>query len=44
MDGKKSYTSEADYLWVVHNWRRACDERSIPDPLRGQYNQNMLNY
>ena len=40
----KSYTSEAEYLQVVCNWRRACDERGIPDALRSQYQQDMLDY
>jgi len=41
---KKSYTSEAEYLRVVHNWRIACDERGISDLQRSQYNQDMLDY
>jgi len=41
---EKSYTPEAEFLRVVHNWRRACDERGIPDALRSQYQQDMLDY
>ena len=41
---KKTYTSEADYLRIVHNWRRACDERGLSDDQRNQFYNEFLNY
>ena len=41
---KKVYTQEAEYLRVVHNWRRACDERGLSDAQRSQFNQEFLDY
>ena len=35
---EKGYTKEAEYVRVVHNWRRACDERGLSDEQRSQYN------
>ena len=40
----KLYTPEAEYLRVVHNWRRASDERGLSDDQRSQFNQEFLNY
>ena len=40
----KGYDFEARHLSVVHNWRRACDERGLPDTLRSQFNENFLEY
>ena len=41
---KKVYTPEAEYLRIVHNWRRACDERGLSDAQRSQFNQEFLDY
>ena len=41
---KKGYTFEAKYSRVVHNWRRACDERGLSELQRCYYNYQMLNY
>ena len=32
----KGYTAEAQYLSVVHNWRRASDERGLSAETRQQ--------
>jgi len=40
----KGYRKEAEHLRVVHNWRRACDERGITSAQRSEYNTNFLNY
>ena len=41
---KKGYVAEADYVRVVRNWRRACDERGLPESQHSQYNQEFLKY
>lgn len=40
----KGYTVEADYVRVVRNWRRACDERGLSDDERSKFNSDMLSY
>ena len=40
---KKMYTPEAEYLRIVHNWRRASDEKGLSDNQCSQFNQ-FLNY
>lgn len=41
---RKGYATEAKYIRVVRNWRRACDERGITDEQRSVYNQDFLSY
>jgi len=41
---KKGYDFEARHLSIVHNWRRACDERGLPRILCSQFNSNFLEY
>ena len=41
---EKSYTVEAEYIHVVCNWRRACDERGLSSAQRSQFNSKFLNY
>ena len=41
---KKEFNMEANYIRVVLNWRRACDERGLSDQQRYQYNYQMLDY
>ena len=41
---KKGYDFEARHLSIIHNWRRACDERGLPRILRSQFNSNFLEY
>ena len=41
---RKGYTLEAEYVRIIRNWRRACDERGITDGERSLYNQELLNY
>ena len=41
---RKGYTKEEQYLCVVLNWRRACDERGLSEPVRSRYNYDMLNF
>ena len=41
---KKSYTPEAEYLRIVHNWRRACDERGVTNDERSKFNKEFLIY
>ena len=38
------YTTEAEYLRVVRNWRRASDERGLSDDQRSQFNQEFLSH
>ena len=40
----KGYNAEADYLQVIHNWRRACDERGLTGDQRSKFNMDLLNY
>lgn len=41
---RKGYSIEAEYVRVIRNWRRACDERGLTDAQRSQYNQALLCY
>lgn len=41
---RKGFTCEANYIRVVLNWRRACDERGLNELQRSHFNQKMLNY
>ena len=41
---KKGYMCEANYIRVVLNWRRACDERGLSELQRCRFNYQMLNY
>ena len=41
---KKSYTPEAEYLRIVHNWRKACDERGVTNDERSKFNKEFLIY
>ena len=41
---KKQYTSEASYLRLVRNWRRATDERGISDSQRQEFSKNFLKF
>ena len=43
MEGKE-YTSEANHLRIIRNWRRACDERGLTDSQRSMYNNKFLEY
>ncbi len=38
------YEPERKYLRTVRNWRRAIDERGIPDSLRLQYCKEFLDF
>ena len=40
----KGYDAEADSLQVIHNWRRACDERGLTHDQRSRFNTDLLNY
>ena len=45
MDGKeKSHTPEAECLHIVHNWRRACDERGIANDEHCKFNKELQIY
>lgn len=41
---KKGYTFEAEYIQVMVNWRRACDERGLSQLQRCRYNYQLLQY
>lgn len=41
---RKGYTHEAEYLRVIRNWRRACDERGLSTTERSQFSNDFLNY
>ena len=40
---RNGYTCEVEYIRVVLNWKRACDERGLSELQRYQYNYQMLN-
>lgn len=40
----KNYTSEAQYLSIIRNWRNAIDKRGITNSARKQYNQDLLEF
>ena len=40
----KAYTSEAQHLSVVRNWRRSCDERGLTEEERRAFNEEFLAY
>jgi len=35
---------EAKYIRIIHNWRRASDERGLTDNQRHQFNKDLLCY
>jgi len=40
----KSYTLEAEFINVMRNWRRACDERGFSRDERSSYNLAFRKY
>ena len=40
----KGYSFEAEYIKVIMNWRRACDERGLSALQRSRFNYELLNY
>ena len=40
----KDYQFEANYIRVIMNWRRACDERGLSPLMRSRFNYELLNY
>ena len=40
----KGYETEVQYVKVIRNRRRACDERGLTDMERSMYNQEFLSY
>lgn len=41
---KKKYESEANYLRIICNWRRAVDERGLDDSQRQKFNHDLLDF
>ena len=41
---KKGYNFEANYVWAILNWRRACDERGLSEVQKFHFNCEMLKY
>ncbi|XP_065892094.1 uncharacterized protein [Dysidea avara] len=41
---RKGYCDEVAYLQVIHNWRRACDERGLTNDQRSTFNKNLLSF
>ena len=41
---EKQYGNEAKYLKVIRNWRRAVDERGLPDATRQLFNKELLDF
>ena len=41
---EKQYGNEAKYLKVIRNWRRAIDERGLPDATRQLFNKELLDF
>ena len=42
--GRKGYSFQAEYVHVIRNWRRACDERGLTDEERSHYNKKFVAY
>ena len=40
---KNGYEYEAKYIETIWNWRRACDERGLPELQRSKFNHQFLN-
>ena len=41
---EKHYDSEAEYLRVVRNWRRAIDERGLTEQQRRQFRDDFVSF
>ena len=41
---RKGYEVEANYVRVIKNWRRACDERGLSDSERNKFNHDLNDY
>ena len=41
---KNKYDFEANYIKILWNWRRSCDERGLTELQRCRYNYELLNY
>ena len=41
---EKGYRQEAKYLSIVHNWRRAIDERGLSTQQRQQFREDFLTF
>lgn len=41
---KMGYDSEARFLQVIRNWRRATDERGLSDEQRHTFNMDLLRF
>ena len=41
---RKGYVTEAEYVKIIRNWRRACDERGLTDDKRSEYNHDFISY
>ena len=42
--GGKGYSFEAQYIRVIWNWHHSCDELSLSELQRCQFNNELLNY
>ena len=40
---KKGYEYEEQYVRVIRNWRRSCDQRGLSSLKRSKYNYQILN-
>lgn len=40
----KDYSYKSRYISMVHNWRKACDERGLPDEERRLYNSELMDF
>ena len=41
---KHNYIYEANYVRIIRNWRRACDERGLSSLQRCKFNYEMLQF
>ncbi len=41
---EKGYEFEANYIKVIGNWRKACDERGVSERQRSKYNYELINF
>ena len=41
---RNGHTIEAEYVKMIRDWRRACNERGLIIAQQTQYSHNLLNY
>ena len=41
---KNNYQVEEEFIPIINNWRRACDERGLSEDARLQYHRNLVDH